>query len=220
MKDALFDYWNTVKFDEKLAPQESHFFNQFLTIAKNSKRILEIGVGNGRMINLLRKNGVKSHFSAVDIVKAKLSGVDFTVADARHLPFKDNSYDLVYSLGVIEHFKETKLAVQEHVRVLKKGGYLLITTPKLSFNTPLRYLLYLIRGNYKNGPFRVVCGNNFRLGQIKKMFNLNHVKIIKLEGIGDVFPLQKRAKLWDKFLKVVLPMKLFGDYLYCIIQKI
>ena len=43
-------------------------------------------------------------------------------ADVRALPFRDASFDAIYSMGTIEHFDETEQAVQEMVRVLKPGG--------------------------------------------------------------------------------------------------
>src|SRR6185503_17177954 len=50
---------------------------------------------------------------------APLRGV---AADVRALPFRDASFDAIYSMGTIEHFAETELAVEEMTRVLKPGG--------------------------------------------------------------------------------------------------
>ena len=43
------------------------------------------------------------------------------VGDVRGLPFRDASFDAVYSMGTIEHFDETSRAVAEIARVLKTG---------------------------------------------------------------------------------------------------
>jgi SAM-dependent methyltransferase len=50
-------------------------------------------------------------------------------ADVRDLPFRDASFDAVYSMGTIEHFDETEEAVQEIVRVLKPGGHAVVGVP-------------------------------------------------------------------------------------------
>ena len=38
------------------------------------------------------------------------------------MPFRDGSFDAIYSMGTIEHFDETERAVEEMARVLKPGG--------------------------------------------------------------------------------------------------
>jgi SAM-dependent methyltransferase len=50
-------------------------------------------------------------------------------ADVRALPFRDASFDAIYSMGTIEHFHETEQAVKEMARVLKPGGRAIIGVP-------------------------------------------------------------------------------------------
>ncbi len=51
------------------------------------------------------------------------------VADVRAIPFADNTFDAIYSMGTIEHFDETEQAVREMTRVLKPGGRAIIGVP-------------------------------------------------------------------------------------------
>jgi SAM-dependent methyltransferase len=51
------------------------------------------------------------------------------VGDVRNLPFRDGSFDAIYSMGTIEHFDETTRAVEEMARVLKPGGRAIIGVP-------------------------------------------------------------------------------------------
>lgn len=46
----------------------------------------------------------------------------FKIGDIRKLPFKDYSFDVVFSFGTIEHIRENQQAVNEAYRVLKKEG--------------------------------------------------------------------------------------------------
>jgi SAM-dependent methyltransferase len=68
----------------------------------------------------------RAAFDAGDDAHQGLRGA---VGDVRDLPFGDNSFDAIYSMGTIEHFDETEQAVGEMVRVLKPGGRAIIGVP-------------------------------------------------------------------------------------------
>lgn len=65
------------------------------------------------------------------------------VSDVRELPFRDGSFDAIYSMGTIEHFDETERAVAEMARVLKVGGHAIIGVPN-RYDPFLRPLLATI----------------------------------------------------------------------------
>ena len=51
------------------------------------------------------------------------------IADVRELPFRDGSFDAIYSMGTVEHFDETEQAIGEIFRVLRPGGRAVIGVP-------------------------------------------------------------------------------------------
>lgn len=51
------------------------------------------------------------------------------VADVRDLPFADASFDAVYSMGTIEHFRDSERSLAEMVRVLRPGGVAIVGVP-------------------------------------------------------------------------------------------
>jgi SAM-dependent methyltransferase len=54
--------------------------------------------------------------------KLELDRIDFQVADAQHLIYRDNFFDFIFSLNALEHIPNPELAIQEILRVLKPGG--------------------------------------------------------------------------------------------------
>ena len=47
-------------------------------------------------------------------------------ADAEHLPFRESSFDIVYSNGVLHHSENTEKCLDEVYRVLRPGGQAVI----------------------------------------------------------------------------------------------
>ncbi|MBD8068030.1 class I SAM-dependent methyltransferase [Bacillus sp. PS06] len=100
----------------------------------NSTKILDIGCGTGQTAaHLVSK--YKCNITAIDIhplmiekAKMRLNNlgykVDLLVANAEKLPYEDSSFDYVLSESVLS-FTDSKKALKEISRVLKKGGVLL-----------------------------------------------------------------------------------------------
>lgn len=98
-------------------------------------RVLDVGCGNGYVLSRYSAAGAVT--TGVDITRAgvdlsrkrfHLTGLkgDFLVADAESLPFPDDTFDRVTSMGVLHHTLDTEKAVQQIYRVLKPGGRFLI----------------------------------------------------------------------------------------------
>ena len=94
-------------------------------------RVLEIGVGMGADYFEWLRAGAKA--TGIDLSSAslelarrrcELAGYkpDLLLADAEHLPFPDQSFDVVYSYGVMHHSPDTSKCLQETWRVLRPGG--------------------------------------------------------------------------------------------------
>jgi ubiquinone/menaquinone biosynthesis C-methylase UbiE len=96
-----------------------------------NKRVLEIGVGLGTdLVRFARGganlSGIDLTEAAIDLVRRRLAlenlDANLRVADAEALPFADESFDLVYSWGVLHHTPDTERAISEIWRVLRPGG--------------------------------------------------------------------------------------------------
>ncbi len=96
------------------------------------RRVLEIGSGGGAHSSLFKKHGAS--VVSVDLTpeRAVSSALKLSLtrggegrayqADAEHLPFRSESFDIVYSNGVLHHSESTEQCVAEVRRVLKPGG--------------------------------------------------------------------------------------------------
>ena len=108
-------------------------FKDFYKLNKNSS-ILDVGCAKGFMLHDFKKliPGIK--VSGIDISNYAISNCietvksDLLVADARDLPFEDNSFDLVISITTIHNFdiEGCKTALKEIERVSKKDSFITV----------------------------------------------------------------------------------------------
>ncbi len=110
-------------------------------------RVLDVGCGSGRhtcaVSRLKEVVAIGLDINPDDVIEAKNrliyeerlgeqgGGVWGTiVADIAHMPFKDNSFDLVICSEVLEHIHDQETATCEAVRVLKAGKDLVVSVPR------------------------------------------------------------------------------------------
>ena len=116
------------------------------------KRVLELGCGAGS--DLLRFAKAGARITGVDLsprsaslAKTRLSIYNcqgnVLIADVEQLPFKTDSFDLVYSWGVLHHTPGTEQAIKELYRVAKPGSEICIMLyHRYSLVTLQMYLMY------------------------------------------------------------------------------
>ena len=100
------------------------FIKQKLDFIKNNcKTVLNVGAGAHDGFRAFFNN---LDYKTTDIIDEK--GVDI-VADAHQLPIKDQSFDAVLSFSLLEHVHSPQIVADHIFRILKPGGYALISTP-------------------------------------------------------------------------------------------
>lgn len=97
----------------------------------SSLKILNVGAGTGGTIPTLERHGSVTNVDTSDeaIAFLKKSGYTVKKIDGKTLPFKDNSFDVLTALDVLEHVENDAEAIVEWTRVLKPGGHLVISVP-------------------------------------------------------------------------------------------
>ncbi|MGL4232450.1 MAG: class I SAM-dependent methyltransferase [Casimicrobium sp.] len=148
-----------------------------LPVVENPQLLLDIGCNWGRWSIAAAKRGYKvvgidPSLGAVLAASrlAKIEGVDatFVVGDARCLPFRDQSFDAVFSYSVIQHFSEenAQRAISQAMRVLGEKG---VFRCQMASSYGIRSFFHIARRGFrKPSDFEVRYYSPFAL---KKMFH-------------------------------------------------
>lgn len=168
---AVYDFWNVEACGSHYIRARGgtpEFFEEFRRFRYNvewqipllvpfgetkGKRVLEIGSGNGTdgvMFALAGADytGVDLTHTAIEATRThfEILGLkgSFQIENAENLSFADESFDFVYSHGVLHHTANPDKAFAEVYRVLRKGGRaILMLYHKHSFNYYFRILGYM-----------------------------------------------------------------------------
>jgi SAM-dependent methyltransferase len=104
-----------------------------------ARRILDVGCGEGFTMRELREGGVQAAMVGIDFSPAALAWNQahhmaqspLNVADVQHLPFRDQCFDMVLCLEVLEHLPDSALGLRELLRVSR--DYVLVSVPHEPF---------------------------------------------------------------------------------------
>ncbi|HEV8331066.1 MAG TPA: class I SAM-dependent methyltransferase [Steroidobacteraceae bacterium] len=123
------------------------------------RHILEIGAGVGWQARELSTMG--HEVEAVDLAGSAYAAERIWAIrdyDGEHLPYADQTFDVVYSSNVLEHVERLRSLLAEMRRVVKPGGYLVHLVPSASWRlwTTLTYYPDLVRRAWRSVRGRAV----------------------------------------------------------------
>lgn len=151
-QDRVRAYWNDKPCDSELSDQDRLSREYFLDIERQryglqphileilskidwrGKRVLEVGAGVGTDArNIIGRGG---NYTGINVDQGSTEATSRALhvfslpgtalqRDATSLDFPDDTFDVVYSFGVLQHIPEVQKAVSELHRVLRPGGELL-----------------------------------------------------------------------------------------------
>ena len=187
--------------------------------------VLEIGVGMGSHASLLAKHSGK--FTGIDLTEYAINSTSrrFQVfnlngniirMDAENLQFDDNTFDFVWSWGVIHHSSNTGKILKEIKRVLKTGGETVIMVYYKNYwnyyfvsgflrgiimGDLIKYKsIHNILQNYTDGA----TARYYTIGEwkdlVKNLLKINYIKILGMKP--EPFPLPP-GKIKDNFLSLI-----------------
>lgn len=133
------------QYDDFRYETEKHILSELDKINFKDKNVLEIGIGQAADAMQIIKRG--AHYYGIDLTETsverclerfRLFNVPYKevqVANAEKIPYGNDTFDIVYSHGVIHHSPNIEAIVDEIHRVLKPGGRAVIMLyHKNSFN--------------------------------------------------------------------------------------
>lgn len=97
---------------------------------KKGDRVLDVGVGLGRVLGPLRNLSRYGIDLSTDYLKmARAEGIKVALSKIEDMPFVDECFDMVLLTDVLEHVLDLNFCTKEILRVLRPGGVLVVRVP-------------------------------------------------------------------------------------------
>lgn len=212
------------EYDEKYRGNVRNHLKKLQVLLKHIKpkrgwKILEVGVGSGlhfREIRKYSKNIVGIDISKRMLAQARMKCGDgrLLIADAENMPFKDNSFDMVFTISTLHH-TDYKKSIREFSRVCKPGGKIGITEPNPL--NPQQFLGAMKNYSIEKGTFRMFLTN------MEREFSSNNVSTVA-KGFTIFIPtlIKKPTKIMiklEKMLERAPILKHFAGSIYIVGEK-
>jgi len=169
-------------------------------LLRGNFKVLDCGSGLGEFSVIMRDKGynvtcIDGNGAFAEVTRAK--GFESYQCDfeKEKLPFKDNTFDGIVCLDVIEHIWDTRAFLKEIKRILKYDGWFISSTPNYSF---WRYRMKHLFGTLYSTPdsrhkrfysfksfSKILTDNNF---EINDWFVISNIPKIKKRFIIKILP--------------------------------
>jgi ubiquinone/menaquinone biosynthesis C-methylase UbiE len=126
-----------------------HTFQELVGTEFEGRRVLEVGCGRGSLSAYFSDAGWETTLldlspRAIELARQAFESnslkAEYFVGDCLALPFQDGQFDLVFSIGLLEHFEDISTVIDEQVRILDTGGVFIgYVVPELPNNIQADY---------------------------------------------------------------------------------
>ncbi len=156
--------------------------------------VLEVGCGAGRFTEVLLNKGAKVCSTdislAVDINKANFpisSEHSVIQADVAYLPFKPDTFNIVFCLGVIQHTPNPEKTIEQLTNFVAPGGWLIIDHYGKSLSWYFR-TAPIARAIMKRLPHEKALSVSRKMYNSAKPFYLKSVNRLYRKALNIIFP--------------------------------
>ena len=184
--------------------------------SRSDKNIIDLGCSNGRWLRYFRQEYRLQAFG-LDNNPSGFTRRDlhFVLGDIASLPFPDRAFDLVLSLGLVEHFRRKARAaiLEEHVRILRPGGLLICEIPILKLSFSYVHLKY--KYDYQKGYRHYRTTDR----ELKRKFRRLNMEIVADRYIGFFPERYNRVKKFPGLADWFDKSRFFSDNYLVIARK-
>lgn len=211
------------------------FFHKHLPENKQYE-FLELGCAPGRWMHYFHvefgyaTSGLDSSQTGMEVTKRNLEllnvNANLYFGDVLNYSF-DKKYDVVFSIGLIEHFNPPTEIIEKHINLTKEGGYTVIAIPNIKYS-----LYYYLQKIVK----KEVLENHVLLNkrELQEFFNQQSIIACQYVGVFNLFLLNiEQNSLWFKIichtegiaekilrlLKITNDSHMFSPYIFIILKK-
>lgn len=230
-KEVLQDYWNSENHIASEMPDYCEhatraLFDHLLPDVQG-KKVLDIGCGHGQTLEYFQKRGAQPYgvdMSPESVYVARQRGFEVEEGDCCALPYPNESFDVVFSIGVIEHFAATKKAIAEHIRVLRPSGKAVIIVPHLKSPSYFGAIAWhFLRGNFLKYSIKTTTGKGYTKMYFKRILDDGKAKNLHITGYyGSAFLKPLTSTRWEKIAQWIdssVYSRMFGHLIAGIYEK-
>jgi len=183
----------------------------------DSDKFLEVGIGDGFLLRQIRQLGLEVIGVDIAVKRCRVARINvpdaqIIVADARFLPFKSETFDIIVCSETLEHVPGYSKAISEARRVLKNFGRYIVTVP---FRQKLHQVLcpHCLRSFYVDGHI-----NSFDEKQLVQLFTSLGFEVQKIHGFGSQLFYDKNHFRFMRWIVDRILYKIFNSatYIMCI----
>ncbi|WP_289040601.1 class I SAM-dependent methyltransferase [uncultured Zobellia sp.] len=151
-----------------------------LQLHKN-ENLLEIGMGNGKLIEFVLDLAENIRYTGVDLSRTMVneakknvpvhhtSKIDLICADIEDLPFWNQTFHKACSINTIYFWRNPKKALAEVHRVLQPNGIFVLALRPFVKNKTLNFSTYGFKEYTTNDIFKLLKNSNFELDNVKTL---------------------------------------------------
>jgi SAM-dependent methyltransferase len=203
-----------------------------------SQRIIDFGCGPGNFMLQLAKYGkiygADISLDALRFCKGRREHRVLQLEEGARIPIRDNTFDFIIALDVLEHIEDDREMMREFYRIAKVGGRVILTVPSYLFLWGKHDELYGHKRRYTRARLvKVIEEANFHIEKLSYIYILFFLPLYLLRKLKNLLRIERDdfnrvPGILNKFLIWLNGLELhcltrcnlpFGTSLFCIATK-